>query len=449
MRFFIFLFVFPALLLGEIGSQVGGIPVSAEEVTLYADHTIAQFEEAMTTFKNLSSSERNFQNTVVAWNIMMESVWAKTITLAVLSLAVSDDLVLFKAQRELLFLMAKLQGACRDLEALQIIKEFANSSQAKKLNAGEAYQLSTLLASGGVDWSLKGMLPYTALKGKVDPVEKEEVTVLNWNVCFFPSSLSLLFGGVLPWEDRIEGVANQIIESKADIVCLQEMFSAQAGEKLYRLLEKEYAYFYINIGLKPFGFNSDEIGLSSGLFVASKVEVKNPQFIPFQKTPTIRGYGLFSIDISPIGNLITTHLNPGSDPVDLEYRKEQIQEILTFIETEKKSHSTFLCGDLNIERNSSEYKEVIEPKFNDPYFGKGWTCLELRNYWWKAGQNVEKFKALGFSYESIDYFICPKGKKNRCSVTTNLIQVNDPMHPEKALSDHQAMFSTLKLQGNS
>jgi len=269
--------------------------------------------------------------------------------------------------------------------------------------------------------------------------------VLNWNVCFFPESLSLLFGGVLPWEDRIVGVANQIIESDADIVCLQEVFSRESAEKLYHLLEKEYAYFYINIGLKPFGFNTDMIGLSSGLFVASKVKIENPQCILFQKTPSIRGYAFFSMEIPNIGNLITTHLNPGNDPIDLIYREEQIREILMFIKTQQNTNPVFLCGDLNIERNSSEYKEAIEPNFIDSYQGKEWTCLELRDYWWKAERNIEKFKSFGFSYESIDYYLSLKGR-NTPMLTTHLILVNDPMHPEKALSDHQAMFSIIQPQ---
>ena len=347
MKLIIAFLVIPALLLATINSAIEGIPVSTEAVVSYGEHAFRQFEERMALFKNIAPQMRTFQNSVLSWNLMMEDLWAKTVTLAVLSLVVSDDLVLFKAQRELLFIMAKLQSACRDSSALEIMEAFANSPQTKKLSPSQAHELSTLLASGGKNWSVEKMLAYTPLKGKLDPIKKESVTVLNWNVCFFPGSLSLLFGGVLPWENRIEGVANQIIENGADIVCLQEVFSRDSAEKLYQLLEKEYAYFYINIGLKPFGFNSDTIGLSSGLFVASKMEIDNPQFIPFKKTPAVRGYGFFSIQIPNIGNLITTHLNPGSDPIDLVYRQEQIKEVLSFIEMQKNAPQVFLCSDFH------------------------------------------------------------------------------------------------------
>jgi endonuclease/exonuclease/phosphatase family metal-dependent hydrolase len=445
MKFIIFLSIVQVFLIGEVSSSIKEIPSSTEEVVSYTDAALAQFEEKMKTFKTLPSKARTFETTVVYWNSMMEELWTKVVTLGVLSLVVSDEIVLGKAQREVLFLMGKLQGACRDEEALQMMEEFAHSEQAKELTPSQAYELSLLLASGGKEWVSKKMLPYTPLKGKVAPVTKNAITVLNWNVCFFPSSLSLLFGGVLPYRDRMEGVARQILDSGADVVCLQEVFSRESAEKLYRLLEKEYAYFYIHIGPKPFGFNPDEIGLSSGLFVASKIEIEKPCFTPFQNTPSVRGYGFFSMQLPGIGELVTTHLNPGSDPIDSRYREKQMQEILAVIETKKHLYPVFLCGDLNINRGSDEYKERIEQEFDDSYVGRGWTCLELRNYWWKAKQNVAKFKSLGFSYESIDYFLSLKEKNKKYKVATRLIVVNDPMHPEKALSDHQAMFSTIQI----
>ena len=39
-------------------------------------------------------------------------------------------------------------------------------------------------------------------------------------VCFFDDLLTMLFGGVLPYIDRVDRVAQTILGADADIVCL-------------------------------------------------------------------------------------------------------------------------------------------------------------------------------------------------------------------------------------
>lgn len=430
-------------LAAELPPSLKNIPSTKAEVITYADATSSKFLDEMSKFKAISPSHRTFDNTVVAWNQMMESLWAKTVELAFLSIAVNDPDALNQAQREAMFLTAKLQNSCRDKEALQIFIDFAESKPGKSLTPAESYELSQLLSTAGVTWETKKMLPYTSLKGKQSPTNNKAITVLNWNVCFFPSNLSLFFGGVLPWQDRIEKVAETIQKSNADLVCLQEVFLRDAALSLYDHLKDDYAYFYINIGCKPFGFNPDLLGLSSGLFVASKYKLENPEYIPFKTASRSHGYGFFLANLPKGKTIISTHLTPGIEASDQTIRQSQIDQILSFA-TKSKKPSIFLCGDLNIEFTSPEYKNLISPNFINYYIGTGWTCLELRDFWWKAKQNVENFLSLKIPTETIDYFLRIKTTPTPLTVTTEIIEVNNPREPQNALSDHQALLSTIQ-----
>jgi outer membrane protein assembly factor BamD (BamD/ComL family) len=70
----------------------------------------------------------------------------------------------------------------------------------------------------------------------------------------------------------------------------------------------------------------------------------------------------------------------------------------------------------------------------------------LRDYWWKAKQNVEKFSSLPPEKEWLDYFFYLKNSsKIAPQLSTQVIVVNDLTSPENALSDHQLLFTTITL----
>jgi endonuclease/exonuclease/phosphatase family metal-dependent hydrolase len=199
-----------------------------------------------------------------------------------------------------------------------------------------------------------------------------------------------------------------------------------------------------------FGFDEQSFGIPSGLFFASKYPINNPVFQPynFQETPKNRAYGFFSAEImdheTPIAKIITTHLQPNSTEEDLQYRHGQIQAIV------KKSHNmipTFVCGDLNIEKDSVEYKKELEPYFIDYYHDSNWTCCELRDFWWKANQNINQFQKFESPLETIDYFLQMKSSRfSPLEVETRIFPVNFLDNPQDSLSDHQMMISQIKFR---
>ena len=274
------------------------------------------------------------------------------------------------------------------------------------------------------------------------------MTVLNWNVCALDHQLSLLFGGVVPWQDRIEKIAKQIVKLAPDVICLQEMFAPEASQVLVRKLRSSYAHFYVQMGPHPAGFSLETLGIPSGLFVASKYPLSHPCFVPYGagRSPAYRSYGVFSAELSSegrkIGKLITTHLQPGSTEADQNYRSLQMKLIHEM--THQASCPVFLCGDFNIERKSQEFTRLLSAYEPSSYLWGNWTCCELRNYWGKAQRDLTSFLALPLYKEWLDYFFCLPTSWVQAKV--EVVPVNDVHHPEEALSDHQILFATLQFQ---
>lgn len=455
-----------------IQNALANFPRTIEEINQFTSLAITELENGRRKFNTQSLTHVKYENVVLAWNRLIEPFFWKRVILMFLSLATSDVSFLEKTKIAAEYLDKKLSEACNDEKAISIVlnyvKQVMDNPYLESLHPSQTYLLYKLIESivDGLSPSHKlrknaielqakfsrhKMLSFTYAKGEAVkknlPLDKK-ITILNWNICCFNEGISMFFGGVLPWQYRISRIAHTLQNSHADIICLQEVFSPEANQELYEKLKKNYAHFYMNIGPKVYGFDKESIGIPSGLFVASKYPLKNPHFYSYnaQQTPKIRGYGFFSAEIknqdTTMARIITTHLQPDSNAQDLEFRHAQLQAILSSI-TDKTP--TFICGDFNIERNGEEFNKELKTHFENCYTGSDWTCCELRNYWWKAQKDVNKFHALGLCFEWIDYFMRLKDH-NYESVkftSTDILLVNNPLKPEEALSDHQALITSI------
>ncbi len=202
------------------------------------------------------------------------------------------------------------------------------------------------------------------------------------------------------------------------------------------------------MGPNPPGFNPSNLGIPAGLFVAAKYPLKNETFTPYTKeqTPSYRAYGFFTADVynknKALAKLVVTHLQPGAEQEDLAYRSLQIKAIADSLKG--TTLPTFLCGDFNILKGSKEAERLFTSFEPSNYQGLDWTCCELRDYWWKSNQNIEAFKALSPEKEWLDYFFKLKtGIDTSPGFSTSVIVVNDLTCPEKSLSDHQILFTTI------
>jgi endonuclease/exonuclease/phosphatase family metal-dependent hydrolase len=176
--------------------------------------------------------------------------------------------------------------------------------------------------------------------------------------------------------------------------------------------------------------------------------MEEARFTSYNKdeTPLFRRYGFFSVYIrskeKSLFRLITTHLQPGAGEKDGIYRKNQIRAISDKIKEE--GLPVILCGDLNTVKGSKEAEELFAGYVPSGYSGADWTCCELRDYWWKASQNVGTFLKLPPHKEWLDYFFLMKNQAGKkVTLSTEVLVANDPAKPENALSDHQILLTNV------
>lgn len=205
-------------------------------------------------------------------------------------------------------------------------------------------------------------------------------SLLSWNICCTAGGYPFSDAGVLPWSFRIDRIAEKIAERNADVNCLYESFDATSAFHLCKKLkEKGYTDFYFNIGPRA-------VGVSSGIFVASKYPISEAEFTPFPEETLVgrtknASKGVFSFALQSEGksfaNIYTTHLQHSEQPQfstqeERDGRKNQMKLI---VEKMKKAKNlcTLLTGDLNLddqEYNRSLWHRQFEK--NDQFTGYTW-----------------------------------------------------------------------------
>ena len=161
---------------------------------------------------------------------------------------------------------------------------------------------------------------YEYLEGTADAKLGSPKKIMTWNVCSLFGGLSIPFGGVAPVEDRVHAIAQNIIETQADLVCLQEV-SPPAAYLLYEQLKTEYKYFFARIEPDPL------LTLDSGIFVASKSPLINPSVTALPRLGLMRrAFFSFKIGETTFG---VTHLEPGQGEAAKAMREKQLRVILS------------------------------------------------------------------------------------------------------------------------
>jgi endonuclease/exonuclease/phosphatase family metal-dependent hydrolase len=215
--------------------------------------------------------------------------------------------------------------------------------------------------------------PFLYFKGDAEEKKWEGTTLslLSWNLCCVSGGYSITDGGVLPWHFRFKQCAQAIREQNADILCLYEIFDIQTALGLYEALKKEYSHFYFNIG-------PHAIGLSSGLFIASKLPVEQAEFVPFPKAHfdgrakhCKKGFFSFELlhgDMNFV-RIYATHLQHSECPEnptegELKAREQEMGLIVAHMK-HYQDQTCLLTGDLNLEE-----KEMHAARWSQ-YFDHG------------------------------------------------------------------------------
>ena len=108
--------------------------------------------------------------------------------------------------------------------------------------------------------------------------------ILTWNIFALPWWRTF---GRYPPEKRIDNIIEILLDLKADIICLQEVFTDTISNKLEIELEKN-GYFVISnfITNKKKNFRNyfEPQSYKSGLFFASKIKPIFSEFIPYRNS---------------------------------------------------------------------------------------------------------------------------------------------------------------------
>jgi exonuclease III len=192
-------------------------------------------------------------------------------------------------------------------------------------------------------------------KGKNLPTDRS-FSMLSWNICGINAGYSVTDAGVMHWRYRIDDIIKKVIEKDADVNCLIEVFDINTAYYLCDKLKSQgYREFYFNVGANP-------IGISSGVFIASKYTIKNPEFTRFPIDMLVgrtkaAAKGIFAFDLESEKDLFTrmhvTHLQHSEEPAfstkeEVESRRAQMGIVLDKIHA-VKDRCAILTGDLNLD----------------------------------------------------------------------------------------------------
>jgi endonuclease/exonuclease/phosphatase family metal-dependent hydrolase len=280
------------------------------------------------------------------------------------------------------------------------------------------------------------------------------LSVLTANLICFRDPLSYFFGGASPAVLRIDEIAKKILKTKADIVCLQEVWDEEALKVLKERLKNDYVYFVYEAGNQTGTLSPDEIGFNSGLFIASKVHLEELDFSLFSEMKQVKGgikrgalHARFKAGNS-YWKMVATHLQHGSDQESIKIRNTQFQNCSELVGDEKG----FVIGDLNINAFSEEFKEsLLSSEFIVPYLRKKSNVTEktatATNYFNDLVHTpLEERALIKPSFELIDYCVIPKKSPHQKILSQERVVLFSINNPTKALSDHHGLLTVWKVQ---
>lgn len=446
-------------------SSVSVIPKTISEVVAIKERTMAELADFVKNYRSIE--HRTFDNTVANWNVLRNKIININFLLSSLGVVYADESVEATGKEAAIALTLALVIQLNH-EVLPAIVSYLETTPLQSLTAAERkivyLQLSEIppqVMSSDIASRVEKLkqqlaeypmdaFEYRAGSGKEKQSSDGSFTILNLNVCGFAGILPMLYGGPTPWKERIDSLSQRIEAVDADVICLQELFDPEANEAFYQRLKSKYPYFYINIGPRV-----DVIGISSGLFVASKYKIDNPEFTLFSDREKVRSYGFFEFDIKSgaqtLGHITTTHLQPYPTSKGQELRVKELEQVVETLQAkaEKLQVPFFFCGDLNIQWGSQEPAEqLLQTHFIDNYnqgrtsiTKDARTCYDFSDYWWKANRNPTGFTS---PIELIDYALLMKtAQSEQYQLETKRVPMGEITAKSLPDTDHDGLLSRI------
>lgn len=279
--------------------------------------------------------------------------------------------------------------------------------------------------------------PYTHLTGTLPVSQRSKVIqkIFQQNCCLTAGGFARLFGGLeLTDEQRTLQIAKTVKKLQPDVICLQEVSDLYAAYSLYDKLSSEFTDFYFDMGASPCILKNN-----SGLFVASKCPIRDPQFHSFAdilgtESMVNKGYFAFSV---PGAKVIHTHLSPSSDDLaptsaEIETRAEEQRRIAALKEQQlADGQPVFVLGDYNTHQGGPLFlNNAYVSDAQSEEFRCQTDYLVDRN--WRHNQLAEPNGVV------LDY--CLVFSQTPVRVTTQAIAAFNLERPWEAISDHPGLL---------
>lgn len=210
--------------------------------------------------------------------------------------------------------------------------------------------------------------------GKEHHAENGTIRLLTWNILGLRNDMV----AVRPWEERIDGMAELILSSGADVVILQECFEKGLSKGLYERLKGAFPHIYLHL-------KEEVLPMASGLALFSKVPVEkfrftqHPDLLDSERKSRMGTIDFLLVDKEkkPIAHIAGGHFQGSSncewrvglteDGRRLSYPEVRAQEVEAALKLLAKPEKipSYLCGDLNVDRRSPEYyTSKLNPQIN-------------------------------------------------------------------------------------
>ncbi len=328
---------------------------------------------------------------------------------------------------------------------------------------GGSMRLGASLARREITWVPLKDPPI--LEGKI-----REISIRTFNVGMMPEFISVI-NGLRPGSERIREIAEALVETGDDIVCLQELFHTEAAEYLTEKLRVKFPYMIYNVGTRS-------CGLNSGLMIASKFPIVDAEFWRHTHRSGVEHYsnkGSLAATIKPSADqtiiIFNSHLNAETSPSDAfpegakSYRESQISQLKEKIDTYIDQSvdesnpivpAVFVAGDFNLgpltpvedengviigAKPNGEWptlKNLMDPFIADDDLSKTTYDIGRDSY---TGWDKSRLDTWQMKPECLDHIGIPKTNKAIKQVHL-LHRVIDPV---KGSSDHLAVAAKFQI----
>lgn len=230
--------------------------------------------------------------------------------------------------------------------------------------------------------------------------------------------------------DRINHIADTLLQSDYDLICFQEVFSASAKAVLLKKLSKVFPYSATTI------HSFSLIKINSGLMIFSKHPIVKQEQVIYRaksKIDAMARKGALKIIIKKdekLFSIINTHLQNAGD---IQLKFTQLKELEQVI---SKVITNILVGDFNIDYYSTEYQKLEDDfKLTNSNSKKN----KLYSYYAEKNSLIKDKKE---KPKLIDYVFFKDVAKIIDSTLQNIKVFKAKNNKEKDLSDHYAIETT-------